>query len=585
MSNLTRIRPLKKGMSLVSALASVFIALVALMAAPAAALAGKRVALVIGNSAYENAGQLTNPANDASDMAATLTDLGFTVITGTDLDNRGMRDKVREFSNELRGAEAAMLFYAGHAMQVNGKNYLAPVDTRLEYESDLDFETIPLQFIQNQMEREAKTILLFLDACRDNPLTRSFKVASRSQGSGNGLAEEKLSSSGILIAFSTNPDNVALDGKGRNSPFTKALLDNIKRPGVEISTLMTDVRVQVVKDTDGAQTPWINSALLGRFYFNPDAAASSESSNQQVASVSTSSEQSSSTAASTPSPSAAGVDNARIAALAFDTVKDSNSIDELEAFLSVYGSTFYGKLANIRLDRLKADKAAQETAAKPEEKPAEVAEKPAEGTPSQEETKVASLEQPEAKESTRNLAPTVDEREVKRSIQEQLVRLNCNPGKPDGLWGKRSQGALDTFARSAKLQLASANPDQDLLEQLKGYNGNGCPVRAQPKTCPPGQKLSSKGNCYTPRQEARAEPKTCPPGQLLSRKGNCFTPRQQQPQQQQVFIEQPPQQQVIIQQQQPVFSQPSQPAPQPSLGQRILGGAVIGGTVCILTGC
>ncbi|MEM7463651.1 MAG: caspase family protein, partial [Pseudomonadota bacterium] len=183
------------------------------------AMASKRVALVIGNSAYENASALANPSNDASDMGTALNDLGFEVVIGTDLDNRAMRAKVREFGRLLRGADVAMLFYAGHAMQVGGKNFLAPIDAKLEFESDLDFETIPLSFIQQQMEREAKTILLFLDACRDNPLTRSFKASSRSGGAGRGLAEEKLSSSGILIAFATNPGNIALDGNDRNSPF------------------------------------------------------------------------------------------------------------------------------------------------------------------------------------------------------------------------------------------------------------------------------------------------------------------------------------------------------------------------------
>ncbi|MEZ5872724.1 MAG: caspase family protein [Nitratireductor sp.] len=582
------------GRSALDALAGLFVTLFTLLFAATGALADKRVALVIGNSAYENAGQLANPANDAADMAATLKELGFVVITGSDLDNRGMRDKVREFSAELRGADTAMLFYAGHAMQLNGENYLAPVDTRIEFESDLDFETIPLKFIQAQMEREAKTILLFLDACRDNPLTRSMKVASRSQGASRGLAEEKLASSGILIAFSTNPGNVALDGKGRNSPFTTALLDNIKRPGVEISTLMTDVRVQVVKDTGGQQTPWINSALLGRFFFNPEKEKVAEVASLQASTESSSTSPSSSTNADAkPSNSAVGVDMARIAALAYDAVKESTSVAELEAFMTVYGDTFYGKLAKIRIDRLKADeekaKASKTASAEPaktddkaaEEKTAEVKEQPAAEAPKQ--TQVASLEQPEAKDSSRNIEtkPAMDPREMKLGIQQELDRLGCNPGRPDGLWGKRSQGALDTFARSAKIRLASSDPSEDLLNQLKDYNGSGCPapkpapvkVKAEPKTCAPGQKLSRKGNCYTPKSQASVQqPQT-------------RTVRTQQPRQrEQVIIEEPQPRQRVVIQEQPVFSEPAQPQ-QPSLGQRLLGGAIVGGTVCILTGC
>jgi uncharacterized caspase-like protein len=232
--------------------------------------ASKRVALVIGNSAYENAIPLKNPRNDAEDLAVKLKSLGFEVVSGFDLDSRGMRDKVREFGQQLRGAEVAMFFYAGHALQVNGRNYLAPVNTDIRNESDLDFETIPMDFVQRQMERETKTILLFLDACRDNPLARSLRASSRSTGSVRGLARETNSSEGTFIAFATQPNNVALDGSGRNSPFTTALLENIDRPGVEISTLMTDVRRQVFELTKEQQIPWINSSLLGRFYFKPE---------------------------------------------------------------------------------------------------------------------------------------------------------------------------------------------------------------------------------------------------------------------------------------------------------------------------
>lgn len=541
----------------------------------------KRVALVIGNSAYENASTLANPANDATDMAAALRDLNFEVVVGTDLDNRGMRDTVREFGKALRGADVAMVFYAGHAMQVNGKNYLAPVDTRLEYESDLDFETIPLSFIQRQMEREAKTILLFLDACRDNPLTRSFKQASRSQGAGDGLAEEKLNSSGILIAFATNPDNVALDGKGRNSPFTKAMLDNIKRPGIEISTLMTDVRVQVVNDTDGAQTPWINSALLGRFYFNPPA---------ENATPAKAVEGESTTPTVSNNNSSAGVDNARIAALAWDSVKESKSVTELEAYKSLYGSTFYGTLADIRIKNLKAEQEKSAPAATAEKAPEAGNDAPAK------EIEVASLQQEKDTEESRKLEPARDPREVARDIQSALAAFNCNPGRPDGIWGRRSQRALDAFVRASGVKLASVNPDEAMLRQLQDHDGAACPKPAvvKQKTCPAGQRLSRKGNCFTPRQQANVQPQPQP---QQTRAIN----RQPQPQpQQQVIIQQQPQpqpqphQQVIIQQPQPhqqvivqpqpqphVVQQPRQPGLLPAIGGAI-GGAILG---CIVGAC
>lgn len=568
---------------------ALIIAILAFSAFSTDASATKRVALVIGNSAYEHANQLANPANDASDMGAALNELGFEVVVGTDLNNRAMRQKVREFSRILRGADVAMMFYAGHAMQVDGKNFLAPVDAKLEFESDLDFETIPLSFIQRQMEREANTILLFLDACRDNPLTRSFRAASRSNGAGRGLAEEKLSSSGILIAFATNPGNIALDGKGRNSPFTKAMLDNIRRPGVEISTLMTDVRVQVVKDTDGQQTPWINSALLGRFYFNPDESVEEE----QLAS--TSQTDATENAAddkidSGRSGSSAGVENARIAALAWDAVKDSDSVEELESFLQSYGSSFYAKLAKIRIDRLKSGQPKQEVAsgqenATPEQKETTEAQA-TEAQAKAGETEVASLEQPKPDES-RTLEKKVDPRELALGIQKELARLDCNPGRPDGIWGKRSQRALDSFAKASKIRLAATSPAPELLDQLRDHNGAGCPKRVIAKTCPAGQRLSRKGNCFTPRtQTASTPPRTTtrsisqpPQEEVFIQDGRQIVI--QEPQNQQVIIHQ--QEPVFVPQQQPVIVQQPQPVmqPRPSLGQRIIGGALS----CIVSGC
>lgn len=487
-----------------------FLALSIILYFSIVANAAKRVALVIGNSAYKNASELANPSNDAADMSAALSDLGFQVVTGIDLDNRGMREKVREFSQALRGAETAMLYYAGHAMQVNGQNYLAPIDTKLEFESDLDFETIPLKFIQAQMEREAKTTLLFLDACRDNPLTRSFKASTRSSGAGRGLAKEELASSGILIAFATNPENVALDGTGRNSPFTRAMLDNIRRPGVEISSLMTDVRVQVVKDTDGQQTPWINSALLGRFYFNPDDQAKEE---LKTAALDTKKTEN---AGPSVSRSSAGVDNAQIASLAYDAVKNNNNIEELEVFVSLYGNSFYGQLIKLRIEKLKSEKGvASSTETKTEPKAGE------------EETKLASLK-PDAVEDKKEVAPrpTLDLKDAKYGIQEELARLNCSPGRADGLWGKKSQRALDNFARSSRLKLVNSSPSEELYYQLRDYRGKGCviPRTRVAKTCPAGQLISSKGKCYTPRAKTRSV-KTCRAGQKLSSKGNCYTPK------------------------------------------------------------
>jgi hypothetical protein len=268
MSLLASLRPLLFCLSAV-ALAAV------LLAGPAAAQ--KRVALVIGNSAYVNTAPLLNPVNDANAMAAALKEVGVEVILGLNLDKRGLDGRIREFSRALVGADAGILFYAGHGLLVGDRNYLVPVDAQLQSERDLDFETVAVDFILRQMEldRAGKTNILFFDACRDNPLARSLSRAmgTRSASVGKGLAEVKAGI-GTYIAFATEPGKVALDGEGRNSPFTAALAKAIKAPGKSLTTLMIEVRNEVYAATGGKQVPWDHSALTGEFYFNLAAAPS-----------------------------------------------------------------------------------------------------------------------------------------------------------------------------------------------------------------------------------------------------------------------------------------------------------------------
>lgn len=255
----------------------IILALQALAVLPASA--AKRVALVIGNAAYAQANALTNPVNDAADMAKALTEAGFDVTLGLDLDRGGFNEKLRAFSRALDGADTALLFYAGHGLQVAGHNYLVPVDAGLGSERDLDFEAISLDFVLRQMEvgREGKTSIVILDACRDNPLARNLarSMGTRSAAVGSGLAEVQTGV-GTFIAYSTQPGNVALDGAGRNSPFTAALTAHVLEPGRNLTALMIEVRNDVLKATDGRQVPWDHSALTSDFYFQPDTQAAKE---------------------------------------------------------------------------------------------------------------------------------------------------------------------------------------------------------------------------------------------------------------------------------------------------------------------
>jgi uncharacterized caspase-like protein len=259
------IRPMVRYVSLLAA-----IVLQAIAVLPAAA--EKRVALVIGNSAYAQAGPLANPANDAAEMAKALTKFGFEVILGINLDRRAFDEKIRGFSRALANADTAVLFYAGHGLQVSGRNYLIPVDAELKSERDLDFETVSLDFVLRQMEvdREGKTNVIFLDSCRDNPLARNLarSMGTRSANVGKGLAEVQTGV-GTFIAFSTQPGNVALDGEGPNSPFTSAFARRVQEPGRNLTAIMIDVRKDVLAATGGRQVPWDHSALTSDFYFQP----------------------------------------------------------------------------------------------------------------------------------------------------------------------------------------------------------------------------------------------------------------------------------------------------------------------------
>jgi uncharacterized caspase-like protein len=241
-----------------------------------AALAETRVALVVGNSGYQSTTPLANPLNDARDMAAALKAAGFDVVEALDADKRKLDGALRAFTDKLVKADVALFFYAGHGLQVGAQNYLVPTDAKLERERDLEFEAVKLDFVLRQMEidREGKTTIVILDACRDNPMSRNLArtMGTRSTAIGRGLAAASTGL-GTFIAYSTQPGNVALDGDGRNSPFTTALVRHMGVAGRNLPATMIEVRKDVVAATQGRQVPWDHSALTGDFFFVPGAVA------------------------------------------------------------------------------------------------------------------------------------------------------------------------------------------------------------------------------------------------------------------------------------------------------------------------
>ena len=239
--------------------------IIAWFIASSSALAAERVALVVGNGAYNiPANVLPNPPNDARAISAKLEKLGVEVIMAIDQDYAGMRRSLSQFAQALKGAKAGMFYYAGHGMEFRGGNYLFPVDASLNSEVDVHLNLISVDQILQIMESTVDTRLLFLDACRDNPMARSFSRGSgtRSSAAGRGLASVQASV-GTFIAYATAPGEVADDGLGSNSPFTTAMLTHLDEPGLEISQLMRRVRNTVLTMTNDRQVPWESSSLRG----------------------------------------------------------------------------------------------------------------------------------------------------------------------------------------------------------------------------------------------------------------------------------------------------------------------------------
>lgn len=317
----------------------------------------KRVALVIGNSAYEHTVFLPNPANDARLMAGKLNGLGFEVVEGIDQNYREMRQSILEFAKKAYGANIALLFYAGHGMQIAGQNLMVPIDAKIEDEASLDFETITVDFVMRQMSKDVKVQMVFLDACRDNPLARSLARRmgpSRSTTVGSGLAEIKIvdtGAEGAVIAFATSPGDVALDGEGENSPFTAALARHIDAPDVSIQTVMTRVTGDVFEETDKRQRPWVNASLIGELFLN-------KQSNVSTSKVLPADDVP--TTQISPETTISSVDAATRSTIAWEreklvweTVKSNNTVADYESYLSAYPNGTFANFANNSIGRLK----------------------------------------------------------------------------------------------------------------------------------------------------------------------------------------------------------------------------------------
>lgn len=304
-----------------------------LLSSPAAALE-RRVALVIGNGAYEHTTPLRNPTNDAADVAAALKRLGFDVVVSTNATGAALAEVLSNFTKLLQGADVALLFYAGHGVQFGGRNHLLPIDARLSNEFALRREAIAVDDVLASMEAQARTSIVFLDACRNNPLAeqlqRSLKGSDRSGVVTRGLARMELRGGNTLVAYATAPGEVAEDGQGRNSPFVEALLRHIETPGVDIEVVMKDVTSDVRQATRNRQKPERLSRLEGKLVLKggPGPAGT-------AARIDT-------------------VDPGRDERLYWESVRESNDAAQIQAYLARYPQGLFADIASAKLRQLAA---------------------------------------------------------------------------------------------------------------------------------------------------------------------------------------------------------------------------------------
>ena len=288
----------------------------------------QRVALVIGNAAYK-ASPLKNPVNDARAIASQLRSFGFDVTLKENLKTREIGSIYREFRTKIKPGATALVFYAGHGVQVKGQNYFPAVDAEIDAEEDVPLQSLNLgTLLENMEEAKAAVSLVFLDACRDNPFARRFRSASR------GLAKVEAAS-GTLIHYATKPGSVAADGDGKNGTYTEALLAQLSSP-LPVELMLKQVTNAVVTKTKGKQEPWVEGSLRGDFYFRSPA-------------------QTTDTVRPSPVVVAPEMNAAQLEEKFWDDAKAAGNKGAFEAYLTNYPTGRYANLAIANIARLSKD--------------------------------------------------------------------------------------------------------------------------------------------------------------------------------------------------------------------------------------
>jgi uncharacterized caspase-like protein len=538
------------------------------LASCAALAAEKRIALVIGNSAYRNVARLPNPEKDATAMAKLFRDAGFnTVIEANNVGNLDFKRAIRKFEDAAADADIAVVFYAGHGVEVGGINYLVPVDAKLASDRDAEDEAITLNRLVESVDGAKRLHLIILDACRDDPFVANMKRGRRTvmRGVASGLGKVEPASSDTLIAYAAKAGSTAEDGDGAHSPFTTALLANLAIPGLDVRLAFGRVRDQVMKITNNRQEPFVYGSLGGN------------------------------TVALVPAPVIAKP----VAPPIENTGRDYEFAAQIgtkrawDAFLSAHSTGFYADLARAQSDKLNTaeeasrkaetakrqaeeqvelkseefkrqlskqgarqaeelklkyseqakrelDEARRQAAEKTEREVAaarrqvEEAKRQAEEArrrlddakrqvvddarqqilkakrETEEQTKIALAKLPETPPASQPAPdvriPTIDSADIARLLQAHLKRVGCDPDTLDGKWNETSRSALERFNINARTHFDVKVASLDALDAVRAKTGRVCPLM-----CAKGQRVEGD-QCIQI---------TCESGQILDADGAC----------------------------------------------------------------
>lgn len=539
--------------------------LICLCADPARA--EKRVALVIGISDYRQAPRLFNPARDAEAMTALFRKSGFDVVQSRrDLGIADLRRAIREFSETSRDADISVVYYAGHGIEVDGVNYLVPADAKLASDFDVEDETISLERVLKALDPARRLKLVILDACRDNPFTRTMKRTVASRAIGRGLAKIEPTMSDTLVAYAAKAGAVAADGDGQNSPFAIALLKHITEPGLDLRIAFGRVRDDVLKSTGNRQEPFVYGSLGGNTMalvplvakpVDPDAEARvhyelaaqvgtreawdsflarhpsgffAELARGQKAKLTTAEQgrvkaddarrQAEEQAAQKAVDFRKQLEEqaARQTAEARQKLSDQAKRELEEARLQI-AEQAKRDLDAARRELEKAQKQAESARLQVEEAKRQAA---AEAQAQIEQAKVEQARR-EGKEQPAKLAaltpnqpvapaapaasvPVMDPADIARLLQAHLKRVGCDPGNSDGKWDDTSKRALELFNKSAQTKFDVKLASLDALDGVRSKADRVCPL-----VCPKGQKADGDRCVQT----------SCNAGYFLNSSGAC----------------------------------------------------------------